>query len=286
MSDHADTQLFIVNPRARNGRSLDAWKRICPDQAQTLESSSIEELHAKLAQAKSERLISVGGDGSVHQLVNACIKHRHFGVIPIGTGSDVSRSFKLPLKPAQALARIRTGASLTIDKMHCLLNDTPRIGVNVLSMGFSGLVAKKVNTSSIKGQLSYLWHGIAALWQRKHWQVDVTLDGAESAFSGEILLLAVGNGSIFGGGMKIAPDADPQDGLLDVIIVKNAWLPVLLVHIPLLYVGLHKYSPLVNMFTCKAVRIQVNETVPIEIDGEDYSASHIMVEVEAAAFDF
>lgn len=281
--------LFIVNPNANGGKLLARWnalKQQLPALAAMREiiTPTLEQLQQTLQNEPAEtRVVVVGGDGSLHQLANHAHGQEVLGLVPLGTGSDACRSLDLPTNPVKAINRVLAGDLCKADIIQSRLDGQPVKCVNVLSLGYSGQVAERVNALPRKRAWSYLEQGVKALFDRRSRAVRVSADG-NVVFEGEILLMAVANGEYFGKGMRIAPGASPHNGELALVIVKNAALPIIIPHIPLLFLGWHTVSPIVTTLKAKHVLIEsLTGEMPLELDGENYHAQRIEAQVQANA---
>ena len=141
--------------------------------------------------------------------------------------------------------------------------------INIASFGMAGLVDRYVNESSksLGGTLSFLTSTVRAATTYRNQRVDVTLDDTDN-YSMKIINLAVANGQFFGGGMRVAPQADIADGLLDVIAVGDMGKMELLRAFPTIYKGTHIHHPKVRMEKATRVAIGSTEKFLVHADGE------------------
>jgi len=239
---------LVVNPSSGRGRALE----LLPQVAGKLRDSGLELeilLSRDFAEAQSmtrhavgsgvDVLAVMGGDGMMHLGVNTCAVARldgsevTLGVIPAGTGNDFVRGIGLdPGDSVAAAGTIGAGLSRPIDL--ALVNN--RFVGGVVATGFDAFVNSRANTLPWpKGGLRYPLATIAELRVFSPLRYRLTVDGRVRQL--EAMLVAVGNTSSYGGGMKICPDADVADGLLDITIVHPVTRLKLLQLLPLMYSG-------------------------------------------------
>lgn len=217
--------LFIINPKSGVDR-VKALKdliekyldknRFLPEIAYTEYAKHGTELARNAVVAGFRTIVAVGGDGSVNDIIAGIYgTEATLCIIPKGSGNGLARTLKIPLDPAKAIALINTGKRIKID----LGKVNGRIFVSNVGVGFDALVAKKFAKSERRGMAIYSWIVTKYLWMYKEWEWQIEVDGTllrEKAF-----ILTVANAQQFGYNFKIAPTADLQDGLLDIVIIKK-----------------------------------------------------------------
>jgi diacylglycerol kinase (ATP) len=185
------------------------------------------------------------------------------GLIPAGTGNDLARTLGLPRNPTQALQIALHGAERRLD----LWRWNQSLFVNVAGVGLDAAVAGEVNSRSnrLHGAPAY----VAALARvlPRFQPPALTLEWPEGRWQGAAWLTAFGNGQCYGGGMKIAPAAVPDDGLLDVVVIEDVSRGELLRQFPLLFSGGHVKHPRVRVFRASHVKID-GAAQAATIDGE------------------
>jgi diacylglycerol kinase (ATP) len=217
-----------------------------------------------LTQTKEcEGVVAVGGDGLVHlvlqHVANTSIP---LAAIPAGTGNDFCRTLGWPLVDVeQILHRVFEGPPSRVDLG---IVDGEWFGA-ILSTGFDSMVNERANAMKWpKGPSKYNLAIILELLGFKPRNYEIEIDGQK--FSTKALLIAIGNGRSYGGGMKVCPDADLTDDLLDVMILtpisKLAFLRVF----PTVYAGTHIKHPAVKILRGK--RVRVNSDAVAYADGE------------------
>ena len=265
---------FIVNPVAGSGTVKDKFAAVKAH----LENAGVgfgcvfterEHQSAELAEqayAEGERLIvAVGGDGTVNEVASALYdkKDAVMGIMPFGTGNDFAKAINMPCEPAAAAETLMAGKTRLIDMG--LANGVPFI--NVGGVGFD--VDVVINTEKYKarfnGMLPYLLGIMKTLFHIKKIPVTVTADGKAESLT--MLLCAAANGTHFGGGMNVAPEADPADGKFDVCLVKATNLFRLLAMLPGFTKGKHLKSKIVKYFRASELTIDC-ERLPLQLDGE------------------
>lgn len=180
-------------------------------------------LAAEALGAGSELIVAAGGDGTVYEVINGLatdFAHARLGIIPLGTGNDLARTLALPVDPLEALNLLTGGAERAIDVIQVEAADRIVYGANMAIGGFTGQM-NEVLTEELKaswGPLSYLLAAAKALPDLTDYETTITWDDGTVEHL-TTLNLAVANGRTAAGGFLIAPEANPEDGLLDVIVV-------------------------------------------------------------------
>ena len=226
-----------------------------------------------------ESLVVVGGDGMVHMGAQAVAGTEvNLGIIPAGTGNDVARYLGIPRKDPQAAADVVVGS-------HVRRIDLARSGasyfVTVLAAGFDALVNERANEMAWpRGQMRYNLATLAELrvFQPLHYVLE--LDGEERRL--DAMLVAVGNGPSFGGGLRITHGAEFDDGWLDVVIIKPMSKLELVRTYPKLYSGRHVTHPQYEHHRVRTVTL-ASPGVVTYADGERFGALPLTVEVAPRA---
>ena len=170
-------------------------------------------------------LVVVGGDGSVHTAVatlhgrGQLSPDRPIGVVPLGTGNDLARTLGIPLEPAEAARALVGGRPRRLD---LVVDDAAGVVVNAVHVGVGAEAAGKAAALKDRlGRAAYAVGSVAAGAGRTGWHLRVVVDGSAVAVDGEALMVAVANGRTIGGGAELAPGAEPDDGLLDVVVATS-----------------------------------------------------------------
>ncbi len=222
-----------------------------------------------------DALVVCGGDGMVHLAVQAvATTSTPLGIIPAGTGNDVARYFDLPRKdPDAAVDRVIAGnQSRTVD----LARSGSRYFVTVLAAGFDAVVNERANRMTWpKGQMRYNIATLAELRVFRPLPYTLRLDDREVSL--EAMLVAVGNGPSFGGGLRITEGAVLDDGLLDVVIIKPISKPDLVRTYPKLFKGTHVHHPQYEHHLVRSVTVAAPGIVSYA-DGERFGPLPLTVD--------
>lgn len=229
------------------------------------------------------RVVAVGGDGTVHEVLRGLAgTEKALGVVPIGSGNDFARMLGLKGLPwLEALERALFAPEEAIDLG--LVNGEP-FGAS-LGIGFDALVAKKALTAPpfLRGMPRYLYALFGVLKHLHLPEGRVQVDGVE-VHRGPLLLLAAMNGPMYGGGIPIAPMADPRDGLLSVVLARGFTRLGVVFILPRLLLGRHLTHPQVTAFAGREVAVEFARPVPAHADGELLPESaHYRAEVRPLA---
>ena len=279
---------LVVNPSSGRGRALE----LLPQVAGRLRDSGIE-LDILLSRdfAEAERMTTdavsagvdvlavMGGDGMMHLGLNTCARAVRdgastttLGVIPAGTGNDFARGIGLdPADPVAAAGVIGAGLTRSLDL--ALVNDR-YIGA-VVATGFDALVNRRANSLPWpRGSLRYPLATVAELRVFSPLAYRLTIDGRPREL--EAMLVAIGNTTSYGGGMKICPDADAEDGWLDLTIVHPVSRAKLLQLLPLMYSGRFVRDPCVEQLRVTEITVEGPGLVAFG-DGEMIAAAPITI---------
>lgn len=277
---------LVVNPSAGKGRA----QRLLPEVAglfrdaghpvEVLLSRDVDEARGMAVRAVDDgvgTLVVMGGDGMVHLGINVVADRpgvSNLGLIPAGTGNDLCRGLGMDVKDPVAAARaIASGPPRAIDVLQ--VNDTFVGGV--VATGFDALVNARANAMARpKGSLRYAVAALAEIASFDPLPYRLVVDGEVREL--DAMLLAVGNSAYYGGGMKICPDADPSDGLLDLTIVHSASRAKLLRLLPQTFSGRFVRDPCVERLRARSVRVERADLAGYG-DGEPLPAGPLDIEV-------
>jgi diacylglycerol kinase (ATP) len=226
-----------------------------------------------------ETLVIAGGDGMVHIAVQAVAgTATRLGIIPAGTGNDVARYFDLPRKdPRAATDRVLAGRTRTVD----LARSGSQYFTTVLCAGFDAVVNERANKMTWpKGQMRYNIATLAELRTFNPLPYTLDLDGETLSF--EAMMVSIGNGPSFGGGLRIAEGAVLDDGLLDVVIIKPMSKGALVRTYPKLFKGTHVTHPAYEHHRVRSVTVAAPRVVSYA-DGERFGALPLTVECAPGA---
>jgi len=226
------------------------------------------ELAARAARAGVERVVAIGGDGTVHDVANGLLRHGgdvQLGVVPIGTGNDFAKLVGLYRhSPERAVRRLVTARVVAFDVGRAL----GEYFVNSIGFGFGPEVVRVRNAMpGLSGFLSYLVPVVRAFAGFRPPRFEVRAPGF--AETGYMMMVEVCNGTTAGGSYKFAPGADPGDGRLDVCLVRRVSLPRFLVAVPRVMRGAHTGMREVTLFQAREVTIRSLEApLLLHLDGE------------------
>jgi YegS/Rv2252/BmrU family lipid kinase len=227
------------------------------------------------ADGGADLLVVVGGDGSVHEVVNGVAQRDgvEIAVLARGTGRDFVRTYGIPHDVRAAVDTALHGRTQAIDlgrvSYRAWSGDTHDAWfANIASAGMSGAIARRANetTKALGGKFSFLLATLAvfAVWDSSDLRVSV--DG--EIRGGRMHDVVIANGRWFGGGMMICPDAAPDDGVFDVLLIGDLTKRDLLLTLPKTYRGSHLPHPKAELLRGSMVTVDAVEPLPIELDGE------------------
>lgn len=288
---------IIINPVAGAGRGQICWKAIeqsamaIADKVQlriTTGPAQAEGLALEICRAGAEFILVIGGDGTISEAASGILRHNaatganvSLGIVPAGTGSDLARTLGLSADPVAALRAAMSGSGRRIDagRVSFMADDgkpASRHFINIASLGLSGPTDRAVNeakrSSKVAGRLVFMFHTIRELLRYRFQDVVVSVDG-QPPVTARIAVVAIANGRFFGAGMMIAPNAQPDDAMLDVVIFRGANKLKLIAEMNKIYTGAHVALPGVTMLRGKKISVEpvgglaVNKSL-LDLDGE------------------
>lgn len=296
---NSDKWLVIINPVSGAGKG----KRLYPKVLRELDRIGIEydhevtgqEGHAtQLAKEGIERgyrkLIMVGGDGTVNEVINGVLQQQvvpsrevAIGMVGIGTGNDWIRTMKIPRDITRAVEVIKKGNTRSIDAGIATSNyedgARDRFFVNVAGMAFDASVVHTANAGKGQGgKWTYTMAVVRSLFKYKPVRIKLQVD--DEMIADEIIFnLNVGNCKYSGGGMKIVPDAEPDDGLFHITFIRNLSKWQVAKNIINLFDGSYVKHPMVSMVTGKKVKVMSEEPVFVEVEGELLGSTPIEISI-------
>ncbi|MDM4718937.1 diacylglycerol kinase [Micromonospora sp. WMMA1363] len=259
----------LANPTAGRGRQRGLLPQLVDRLAaggrpvRVLEARTAARAQAACHEAVAEgasALVAVGGDGTVHLALQAVAGTSvPFGPVPVGTGNDFAVETGFPADPLAAAdviaAALRDGRSHSVDLGRITAGDgSQRWYGAVLAAGFDAIVNERANRMHWpRGPRRYDLAILVELARLRHRRYTLRLDGETHA--ADAVLVAVGNCPSYGGGMRICPDADPGDGLLDVVVGGRFDRCTLIRVKPHIYQGTHVGHPLVRSYRARTVEL-------------------------------
>ncbi|MFC1714652.1 diacylglycerol/lipid kinase family protein [Candidatus Poribacteria bacterium] len=264
---------FVINPSAGKGKYeqiINAIRETLSDRGlqydiKVLEYRGQATVVAKAAAETHDVVVAVGGDGTVNEVFNGLVGTKAiFGIIPAGTGNGFARELGLPLKPAEACRVLAEGNIKSMDVG--VVND--RYFLGTAGVGFDALISRFAGEKlgPLRGMWLYFIAGASVFFKYTPQLVNVEIDSETVEIAP--LLIAVANTARYGGTALIAPEAKPDDGLLDVCIIREMGAARLLWHLPKLFTGKHVRLPDVTMYKGKNIAITAPEPIPVHVDGE------------------
>lgn len=230
--------------------------RATGQQVTELEASTREGAQAACRQVVAEgvdTLVAVGGDGVVQAVANTLVGSRTaLGIVPAGTGNDNARSVGIPLRVDAAVRTLLTGVRRPLDLIHVDPYDVHVVGS--VPCGLDALIASRAATlPRWLGAQSYSLATLPEIIRLRPMDYRLELDDRGLELSG--LVVAVCNMPVYGGGMRIAPDADPGDGLLDVIIIEPVGAASAVKLLTSVFSGRHARHPAVRFERARRVSV-------------------------------
>jgi diacylglycerol kinase (ATP) len=267
--------IFIINPTAGQGRTNNAPsviqdvvsnKDVKCDFKFTSKAGEAEQFAKEAVKEGYTHIISVGGDGTSHEVVNGLIgSSAVFGVVPCGSGNDFPKAASIPLDIEKAVEIVFSGTERKIDIGK--LGD--RYFINGLGIGLDGAVSHRFKKLKLlRGQLGYLLGSVQEALTFKGFPVKVKIDDWE--YEGMLLLTGASNGLYQGGKFKLAPEARIDDGLLDFHIIKDMPIFNRLIKIPKVLEGSHADLDEVEIKRATKMEITLEDRIPAHTDGEPF----------------
>jgi YegS/Rv2252/BmrU family lipid kinase len=279
--------VFLVNPASANGSTGKKWPELERRAAllglegRTVVSQAAGELGglaADAVRAGAQLLVVVGGDGTVHEVVDGLMKaglggQVELAVLPRGTGKDFVRSLRIPGSFDKAIEVARSGRVREIDVGRATFVATDgspgeAYFANFAGAGISGAIAKRANatTKVFGGKLSFLWATVAVFLRWKPTRMTVTID--RELRDGLLLEALAMNGDYTAGGMWMAPEAQADDDAFDVVLIGNFSKLEFVRTFPKLYKGRHVSHRKIDVIRARELRVQSATPLPIVLDGE------------------
>ena len=278
--------VLITNPISGKGNAAavaeQAFQRLmaegCTGKIElTTRSGDANRIAQESIENGSHWIIACGGDGTVHEVVNAIGETPDvvLGVLPCGKGNDFAEAVKIPTKPVEAIEVLLEGAIRQVDlgKIGDHYFDT------IVTCGYDAEVSRRVTEEGapFSGTASYVYTAITTLFSYQ--SPTARLAGDFGSYEGEILLTATGITSSYGGGMKIVPEAIIDDGLFDVCIIEPVPRRTVLRLLFTLFWGGHAGHPAVRMHRTKSLTIETDPPILLYADGERICYTPATIEI-------
>ncbi|MGK0235831.1 MAG: YegS/Rv2252/BmrU family lipid kinase [Psychroserpens sp.] len=297
-----NTWFIIANPTAGNRKFSKQWKAIIHllnnknldySFAFTQFSKHEIELVQKAIQKGFRNIISIGGDGTLHHVVNGIMTQRYvktsditIAVVPLGTGNDWIKTYKIPNNIEKSIEIISKKKTILQD-IGVLETENKTVSYfnNVAGLGYDGYIVHKLKTLKKLGTLGYLLSGFMGLLFYKKTVFKITFD--DKIIETKCLMTIFGICKFSGGGMQFTKDVDPSDGLLDITIAKNLTLVDLLLNLPKLYSGKLVHHKKVATYKTNIISVIPQNSKPfIQADGELLGVGKVSVHVTHQAINF
>ena len=279
----------IINPHSSNKGTLETWI-----QKKELLKKSIGEFDYEFTKQRDDAttitskalkdgytwIIAIGGDGTINESINGFFengllinKDAVFSFIMLGTGSDFVKSFNLPSHLDQKIQYLKDAKTSPIDLIKITTKKHIFYSNNVSSIGLGADVAFMVNHSKaintlkkLNGKIAFFMASFIGLLMFRNKNVEYETNGIKQKV--KIKELVIANGKYYGGSMLIAPNASIDDGLLDIILLKNLSIFDFIIHNPKLYKGKHLNLKEVEEIKTQKISIDSDEKIKIQVDGE------------------
>lgn len=282
---------LVVNPRSADGTTGAQWPRF----ARMLEQAGLHgeahftegpghatDLVREGLRAGHRRIVIVGGDGSINEAVNGFFEpdgtplhpEAELGILCRGTGCDYIKSLGLPKREDLAVQRLLKASVRTVDVGRVQFRDEAgntrqRHFCNIAEAGLGGAVVDRVNRSSkrLGGFATFLLSTLSTFVTYRNPRMTIQVDDLppETLVASNLI---VGVGSTFGGGMRILPEAQLDDGLFDVLIMGDLSRVELFANIARVYRGSHLTHPKIRHGRAKRVTVTSSEPLLLDVDGE------------------
>lgn len=286
--------LFIVNPQAGKGKTghhIPTIEKLCKERSLdyiievTKGPGDAAEIAKRYTKEEELRVYSVGGDGTLNEVVNGMAESSSsLAVIPSGSGNDFIRNFSSSHNIEEILKRSIEGSAAPLD----LGKLNGKYFINISSVGLDAEIVYKAiklkKSPFIPSRFAYLLSIFTTVFGYKGKNLRVIMDNVE--ISGDTLLVAVANGRYYGGGMRVAPQAELSDGYFDICHIKKVSPFKVIRLFPRLIKGTHGTIKEVNFYKTKKVRILCSEEITVNIDGELLRMKEAGFEVVTQAINF
>ncbi|MGM9951151.1 MAG: diacylglycerol/lipid kinase family protein [Lysinibacillus sp.] len=296
--------VFIINEFAGNGRGRRVWQEmknglaVPYDMHVTGYPGHAYRLSCELArQAAEERrymlLIAIGGDGTIHEVVNGCAHSEYIvlGNMPAGSGNDFARGFQAFRHVSEIEAYMQDAYTKRVDLGEAVYTDQ-QFFINNCGVGFDAFVGLEANRSEMKkrfnqigsGKFAYVYYVILGLARFKPFSLSVSCDEKTYLFD-RVWFATVSNQPYFGGGMKISPESSINDGKLEITIVHSLSRIKFLFMFMSVFFGAHTRIRGVEQMRGECFALSYDRPLPCHADGEDlYNRSmQLHVRIQKAA---
>jgi diacylglycerol kinase (ATP) len=300
--------LVVVNPQSGGGRTGRGWSETAAllrragldfDYALTERPAQAKELAADAVREGRPLVVAAGGDGTIHEVANGLLEQQgggppqcRFGLLPLGTGGDFRRTFRISRDLAEAARVLVAGRTRRVDAGRISFTGPDGAPsachfVNIADAGIGGDVVTRVNRGLRlpSGELTFALATAVSLLSWRNQPMRVVVDGAEHELTAQQVVVA--NCRYYGGGLCIAPRAEPDDGLFDVILAGDLGLLENVRLLRPLRRGTHldRGHPKLLHRTARRVEVDAPRRVRLDVDGEQPGTPPAVFEVVPGALD-
>ena len=275
---------LIINPNADLGR---AWRWGADlrsvveefggaDWAGTVYPSHATDLARQAAEEGYQLVISVGGDGTTHEVINGLMqvpedRRPQLGIVPVGTGNDFASNVGMKTTPAEAMRQVFTGKPKRIDIAEIETGSRKEYWDNTLGIGFDAKATiHSRNVPVLSGFPVYLWAAIRTI-MLDHDPAMITFESDQESWQEDNLLIVLCNGPREGGGFFVAPEAKVDDGWLDYAAITSVSRPMMFRLVPEVMKGTHGRFPQVRVNRFKELSNRSDRPLVIHTDGEIFA---------------
>ncbi|MBK3496063.1 diacylglycerol kinase family lipid kinase [Viridibacillus sp. YIM B01967] len=281
--------VFIINEKAGNGAAKRKWKNLrkslqIPYKLEYTEypghATEIAKRYATIATKFSDKhlLIAIGGDGTVHEVVQGVITtgEVYIGAISAGSGNDFGRGYETFTEASEIVRFTQQHSNAKVMDIGVLQkNDETLYYINNAGIGFDAYISKISNESKLKryfnffrlGKLTYVFFLLKALNRFKTFSIKVIHNGEEQVYD-NVWLVVASNQPYFGGGMKISPSSNPSDHNIELTIIYNISRLKLLLLFSTVFFGKHTGIKAVQQYSGEAFEVDIHGEVIGHTDGE------------------
>ncbi|HET7368968.1 MAG TPA: diacylglycerol kinase family protein [Gaiella sp.] len=295
------SRVFLVNPASANGATGRRWAELERraaalglegDTQLSKRPGHLSELATEAVARGATSLVVVGGDGTVHEVVDGVVgaglgDRFELGMIPLGTGRDFARRLSIPRRFEDAVEVARGGRVRTVDVGRATYTTAAGEArahfANFAGAGISGGIAARANRTSkaLGGKISFFWATLAVFSRWPPSEMTVTIDGVER--QARLLEALAMNGDYTAGGMWVAPEASLEDGAFDVVLIGDFSKAEFTTTFPKIYRGRHVTHPKVEIIRARELEVDAPEPLPIVLDGEQPGTTPVRFELLPAA---
>jgi diacylglycerol kinase (ATP) len=266
---------LLINPSSAGGRALESRRKIesCLNELGieyiiniTKSLNHMQETIKNNLSSGFDNFIAVGGDGTLHHMANMLAgSSKRVGMIPLGSGNDISTNLGIPSGIEDCCRIIKNGKIKNLDLG--VINDKYYY-ICIAGAGFDSEVTDLANSTRfpLKGSSKYTYAVYKTLLTFRSKEFTFSYNGQVKKFNG--MMIAASNMPSYGGGMKITPDASPFDGLLDICIIKKMSKFHFISEFPKIFQGKHTDDPHVEIFRTSEISIESNYNFSVFADGE------------------